>query len=54
MYPAMPRNAMAAVDVDHVLPVEAIGELIVATAEDAEGLRLPASNPPTTPMSRSR
>jgi two-component system chemotaxis response regulator CheB len=38
MYPAMPRNALAAVDVDYVLTVEQIGELIAATAGDADRL----------------
>ncbi|MEP7054691.1 MAG: chemotaxis protein CheB [Actinomycetota bacterium] len=35
LYPAMPLNAMAAVKVDHMLPVEAIAALIVAMAGTA-------------------
>jgi two-component system chemotaxis response regulator CheB len=47
-YPAMPRNAIAATRVDHILPIEAIAELIVAEAgsppEPSQRGRLPAAN----------
>jgi two-component system chemotaxis response regulator CheB len=40
-YPGMPRNAIASVDVDYVLPLEAIGPLLVELAQPVNDLEPP-------------